>query len=368
MFETTADFMSIVLRKLPLIDVRAPVEYEKGAFLNSINLPIMNNEERHLVGTCYKEKGSEDAVDLGYKLVSGSVKEHRVSAWKEFISKNPESLIYCFRGGQRSRISQQWIYESTGLSVVRLDGGYKAFRNYLIDALNPENILSSPLVLTGYTGSGKTNLLLNQQSAIDLEGLANHRGSSFGNRVSVQPTQINFENNLAYEIIRHASKNYKYMLLEDESRNIGRSYIPKELHEYFKSGSLILLKVDFDERLDNIFKEYVIQSQIEYQKSTSNDAGLDVWAKEIRNSLSKIKKRLGGEFYHKILSSFEKANELQKTVGETCLHKNWVEMLLKEYYDPMYKYQIEKKHEKIIFTGTKDEVTEYLKEKSQIYI
>jgi tRNA 2-selenouridine synthase len=368
MFETTADFKKIVLTELPLIDVRAPIEYEKGAFLNSVNLPIMNDEERRLVGICYKEKGNEEAVNLGNKLVSGSLKDQRIKDWTDFLAKHPQALIYCFRGGQRSQISQKWIYDATGQPTLRLDGGYKAFRNFLIDALAPDNISSSPLVLTGYTGSGKTDLLLEFDSSVDLEGLANHRGSSFGNQVNTQPTQINFENNLAYRVMQHSSKAYKYMLLEDEGRNIGRSYLPKELHRYFKSGELVLVHVDFDIRLENIFDEYVIKSQVEYEKASMKGCGLDTWASAISKSLVKIKKRLGGECYARASRAFEDAFLSQKNTGDPTLHKAWAGILLKEYYDPMYKYQIDNKRESIVFEGNTAEVRDYLNEKTSLYL
>ena len=108
-FKTTSDFKNIVLEDIPLIDVRAPIEFKKGAFINSINLPIMNDEERHLVGICYKEKGNLEAVKLGHELVSGNIKDERIKSWESFINKNPKSMIYCFRGGSRSSISQEWI-------------------------------------------------------------------------------------------------------------------------------------------------------------------------------------------------------------------------------------------------------------------
>jgi len=105
------DFKSIVLSNTPLLDVRAPVEFKRGAFLNAVNLPIMDDEERHLVGTCYKNSGNEKAVELGHQLVSGDVRERRINAWIEFMDANPNALLYCFRGGQRSKISQMWLHE-----------------------------------------------------------------------------------------------------------------------------------------------------------------------------------------------------------------------------------------------------------------
>ena len=187
----TNDFKSIVINNTPLIDVRAPMEYEKGAFPNSINIPILNNEERHIIGICYKEKGNEEATKLGYSIVAGKIKEDRLKLWTSFIKSNPDSIIYCFRGGSRSRIAQEWINDELHMNTPRILGGYKAFRNYLLDSLVEKNQNYTPIVLTGYTGSGKTMLLKELENSIDLEGIANHRGSSFGAHVKPQPTQIN---------------------------------------------------------------------------------------------------------------------------------------------------------------------------------
>ena len=104
-FPTTNDFRQIVIDDVPLIDVRAPVEFESGAFPNAVNLPLMNNEERHLVGIRYKEQGNAEAVKLGHELVGGNVKAERVAAWAEQLDRRPDSMIYCFRGGMRSQSS-----------------------------------------------------------------------------------------------------------------------------------------------------------------------------------------------------------------------------------------------------------------------
>ncbi|MDZ4956979.1 tRNA 2-selenouridine(34) synthase MnmH, partial [Clostridium perfringens] len=187
----------------------ASIEYEKGAFLNSFNFPILNNEERHIIGICYKEKGNEEATKLGYKLVSGKIKDERVNSWVTFIKDNPNAMLYCFRGGSRSRIAQEWITDALDREIYRLEGGYKAFRNYLIDSLAPENQSYKPIILTGFTGSGKTIILNKLKNSIDLEGLANHRGSSFGAHITPQPSQIDFENKLAYSLIKHKEKAFK---------------------------------------------------------------------------------------------------------------------------------------------------------------
>ena len=357
------DFEKIVIEKIPLIDLRAPMEFEKGAFINAINLPIMNDEERHLVGTCYKQKGNEEAVNLGYQLVAGDIKESRIRAWQDSINNNPETLLYCFRGGQRSRIAQKWVKERTGKDVLRLNGGYKAFRSYLMSQLEPSVQKSKPILLGGCTGSGKTILLKKLKNSIDLEGIANHRGSAFGCKITPQPTPINFENNLAYALVNHRYNGYKYMILEDEGRNVGARFLPKPIASYFNSGDLVILRASLEERVNITMNEYVYQAQANYENVYVDGTGLDHWADYIRESIMKLKKRLGLENCQKILKVFEDAYNNQLAKGNQEKHRGWVEMLLRDYYDPMYEYQLQKTTHGIIFEGNKDEVLSFLQNK-----
>ncbi|WP_010251138.1 tRNA 2-selenouridine(34) synthase MnmH [Acetivibrio cellulolyticus] len=366
--KTSSDFERIVIEGIPLIDVRAPIEYEKGAFINSVNLPIMDDEERRLVGICYKEKGNEEAVKLGHKLVSGEVKQARIDAWSSFVEKNPDCMLYCFRGGQRSAISQEWLYERTGKVITRLEGGYKAFRNYLINSLEPSEQNAIPVLLGGYTGSSKTKLLKMLENSVDLEGLANHRGSTFGRYITPQPTQIDFENNLAYVMIHHKHKSYKHIILEDEGSNVGRCYIPKPLHGFFSSGDYVLIDLPVEERVQNTVNEYVVQSQADYVKTFGEEQGLKEWFGYISSSIERIKKRLGGDRYKLIMDSFEQAFKEQMTSGSYHHHEGWIELLLKEYYDPMYYHQIQNSTRKILFRGNYEDTWEYLKTLNQIRV
>ncbi|HHX60073.1 MAG TPA: tRNA 2-selenouridine(34) synthase MnmH [Epulopiscium sp.] len=355
------DFEKIVLNQTPLIDVRAPIEFKKGAFINTVNLPLMNDEERHLVGICYKEKGNEEAVKLGYELVSGDIRQARITAWQNHIKNNPETMIYCFRGGQRSQISQEWIKEATGEQILRLDGGYKAFRNYLMEQLEPSALISTPILLGGCTGSGKTILLKKLKNAIDLEGIANHRGSSFGSKITPQPTPINFENNLAYALINHKHQGFKNMILEDEGRNVGARFLPQPLAAHFHSGNLVVLKVPIEERVEITMDEYVYQSQEDYCQVYADEVALSQWADYIRESVMKIKKRFGEESCKEILAVFEQAYQEQLRTGSPKKHRDWIEIMLRDYYDPMYNYQIQKTTHEIIFEGNTNEVLEFLK-------
>ena len=359
----TSEFKEIVLNNIPLIDVRAPIEYEKGAFFNSINIPILNNEERHIIGICYKEKGNEEATKLGYKLVSGKIKENRLNSWINFIKANPNAILYCFRGGSRSRIAQEWIVETLKEDIFRLRGGYKAFRNYLIENLSVENQNYTPIILTGYTGSGKTKILKKINNSIDLEGIANHRGSSFGSHVSPQPTQINFENNLAYDLIKKQNKNFQHLIFEDEGRNIGKNFIPQDFYNFFHSGKKILVSSTIEERIENTLIEYVVDAQKEYIKVYGVEDGLTEWFNYIYSSMERLKKKLGGDRFKKVLDELNFAYKTQLSTEKIEYHKYWIELFLKEYYDPMYSYtlQKDKDNNKIIFEGNSTDIIEYLK-------
>ncbi len=356
---TIDSFRDIVLDHTPLIDVRAPIEFEKGAFTHSINLPLMSDEERHLVGKRYKEAGNDKAVALGHELVSGKVKSARVQTWIDQVKKQPESLMYCFRGGQRSQIAQQWLYEA-GIVIPRLRGGYKAFRTYLMEQLETVTLKKEIFVIGGHTGSGKTILLKKLRESIDLEGIANHRGSSFGRYASPQPTQIDFENSLAYALIRHDAAKHARLIIEDESHNIGRVYIPPILFAQFSQANVILLETSLEQRIEITYEEYVLASQAEYAAAHLAETTEHPWIDTMRHNFSRIRKRLGDQGYKALTTLLNEAWDHQQSTNDPTLHKVWIERLLHDYYDPMYAYQIEQKKERIMFRGNQEEILAYL--------
>jgi len=353
----TDDFHSITIDKIPLIDLRSPIEYASGAFENSINLPLMSDEERHLVGICYKQKGNEKAVELGHELVSGDIKKARVDACIQFIQENPDTHIYCFRGGQRSEIMQKWLAEA-GHVVPKLKGGYKAYRSYLMESTIEISDKQNIVILGGRTGSGKTLLLNKIENSIDLEGLANHRGSSFGNFSTPQPTQINFESLLSVDMIAHQEKGYSTLVLEDESKNVGRCFIPNEMYANMENSSVILLEEGLDRRVEITYDEYVIASQKEYLENEPDNP--NAWIEQMQNSFTRILKRLGGEKHLELSGALESAWKYQLSSGDTARHKEWISSLLGEYYDPMYDYQIEKKRERVVFSGNEKDVFDFV--------
>ncbi|WP_238696227.1 tRNA 2-selenouridine(34) synthase MnmH [Thiomicrorhabdus sediminis] len=351
------DFKHIVIEKIPLIDVRAPVEFEQGAFDSSINLPLMDDEERRQVGIEYKVRGNKAAVKLGHQLVNEIIREPRIHAWQQFIAEHPQAMLYCFRGGMRSKIAQQWLSDH-GTDIVRLKGGYKAFRRFLIDYLDKlpgligEQGVRS-VVIAGRTGSGKTQLLHKLDNQIDLEGLANHRGSAFGRHYSPQPSQIDFENNLSMAFMRLLEQQPNYLVVEDEGRNIGSVNLPKPLFDELKNDLRVVLDTPIEERIDITLQEYVIEAQQEYPD-------IESWQEFMHNAFSRIAKRLGGERQKRVLEQFDSAMKEQLSQGGVQAHQGWIATLLQEYYDPMYDYQMQKHQRKVSFVGTAEEVKAFL--------
>lgn len=350
-------FKNIVLNNTPLIDVRAPVEFNKGAFPYAVNLPIMNDEERHLIGIKYKQEGNAEAVKLGEKLVSGEVRASRVKAWLDFMAKNPKAMLYCFRGGQRSEISQILI-AGEQKNIVRLRGGYKAFRSYLLNAIEDAPTHFKPLILGGRTGSGKTILLNKIQNVIDLEGLANHRGSSFGRKITEQPTQINFENTLAYTLIQKLDFGFKTLIFEDEGAFIGQVYLPADFANYLREAPLVILETSIEERIKITFDEYIVKEQEDYRVKLG-ESYLKSWIQDTQDAMKRIKKRLGGSRYERLCEIFNTAVAMQATTGSLDAYEELIAYLLNEYYDPMYDYQIQKNASRIVFRGSSAQIERY---------
>lgn len=319
----------------PLIDVRAPVEFLEGAIPNSINLPIMNDEERKLVGTCYKEHGQAPAIELGHNLVSGKVKEERISLWTRAIASKPETEVFCFRGGLRSQITCQWINEN-GFNKKPIAGGYKRMRKFFLSWLN--EVPEGPLIrLGGLTGSGKTTVLLKLPNHIDIEGLANHRGSAFGPN-GPQPTQITFENQIAMELMKLHGKR---IIVEDESATLGKITVPNRLFTQMRASQMVILEVSHEERLNNIFNDYVQNSNPEFFIA----------------GLTRIQKRIGST---KFVALSQEITAAYNKPLRVSAHEGWISTLLKEYYDPLYQKDLRYNQDKVIFQGNEKEIVAFL--------
>lgn len=358
----TDDFASLFSREIALLDVRAPIEFEQGAFPGASNLPLMNDDERHQVGLRYKQVNQDAAIKLGHELVSGDIKAARVAQWKAFAQAHPEGYLYCFRGGLRSRISQSWLAEA-GIEYPRVVGGYKAMRTFLLESLTKHIDESDFVLVSGLTGSGKTEVVQALSSTVDLERLAHHRGSSFGKHATDQPVQINFDNSLAIALLRLHAQGKTRIALEDESRMIGRCALPISLRDKMQTSTVVWLEEPMPVRVERILHDYVEDLGAQFAVKLGAEAGFDAFSARLLESLQNLVKRLGGERHSRLAAAMQAALDEQKSKGTLDLHREWIRPLLSEYYDPMYEHQRESKRSRVIFSGDRAAVTEYLLDK-----
>lgn len=360
-----ADYRQIFLQNLPLIDTRAPIEFAKGAFPQAVNLPLMTDSERQKVGTCYKQKGQQAAIELGHQLVCGAVKDQRVQAWADFARTHPQGLLYCFRGGLRSQISQQWLREA-GVDYPRVAGGYKALRNFLIDTTRQAVEECAFTVIDGLTGTGKTDVLAPLSSALDLEGHANHRGSSFGKHATAQPGQIDFENRLAIDLLKKRDIGIGHFVVENEARIVGSCSVPLELYRRMQEAPIVLLEDSVDNRVERILRDYVTGLRQEFRQLHGAQQGDEQFAERLRDSMQRIHKRLGGTLYQELAQLLELALRAQLQQDDHSLHRLWISRLLQDYYDPMYRYQHDKVKERVVFRGERAAVLQFLQAHSRV--
>lgn len=343
---TAKDYLALAKTQvLPILDVRSESEFANGHIPDSANFPILNDNERHQVGLTYKNEGQDRAIALGQGLVA-PFKDARISKWIDFLAKQEHPIVSCWRGGLRSRLSQQWLVEK-GQRATRLVGGYKALRSLLMQEL------SKPYrgaVVMGLTGSGKTAFLNSLPAPLvplDLEGIAAHRGSAFGNFTS-QPSTQYFENALGLFLAR-ARENF--IVAEDESRAIGRIYIDEKFWVLHRNQPGVFLEIPLRDRVKNIFELYLREDL----KFTT----LEKLQERYQNNLDSIAKKLGGLSHQKISKSLQKAF----SVGEPLdfeAHAKWIEPLLTEYYDPRYLYALERSGRKPVFKGSPENAKNYL--------
>lgn len=241
----------------PVLDVRSPGEYKHAHIPGACSLPLFTDEERKIVGTAYKQESREQAIKLGLDFFG--VKMRKMVEDAEQLSSNSKTvLVHCWRGGMRSA-GVAWLLDLYGFKVFTLAGGYKKYRNYVLDTFRLPFQFN---ILGGYTGSGKTELLKTLkergEKVIDLEGIANHKGSAFGNiGMPPQPGQEMFENLLAKELRKSLeSQPESPVWLEDESQRIGQVNIPGELWKTMRQSPVYFLDIPFEERLKHIVQEY----------------------------------------------------------------------------------------------------------------
>jgi tRNA 2-selenouridine synthase len=311
------EFLSL-RNKLPIIDVRSEKEFGEGHIANAINIPLLNNEERIVVGTDYKKNGQLEAIKTGFRLVGPRI--INIVNEAERVAPGKEILVHCWRGGMRSANFCNFV-EMARMRTHQLQGGYKAYRK---EALQSFELPFQFVIIGGMTGSGKTEILreLRQrgEQIIDLEKLASHKGSVFGGlMMPPQPTTEQFQNDL-FEAILKLDLN-KRIWIEDESIAVGKIFLPEPLWRRMNSSPVIEINVSKDARIQRLVNEYGPADKLQFL-----------------SAMEKITKKLGGQHF----------NAARQALLEGAMSRS-IETLL-NYYDKAYTTGLSKKKDRIKFT------------------
>ena len=304
----------------PIIDVRSPSEYSQGHWPGSINIPLFTDKERETIGKSYKKESRLKAIFHGLKITLPKT-SHLLEIIRQTTAKEEEEnkslRIYCWRGGMRSS-AFAWLARTMGINTYLLKGGYKNYRKWVLDQFEADLPIR---LLGGKTGTRKTDLLnhinnkdIDDIHVIDLEGIANHRGSSFGSLgMERQPSTQQFENILAESIEEFHKNNAMEIWIEAESSSLGKCRIPYRLYSQMKKAPIIEIIKSKDERIDNLVNIYSQNSQ-----------------NELKEAVDRISKRLGPKRTKEALIAIE-----QKQWRKAC-------QAMLDYYDRCYEYELEK--------------------------
>jgi tRNA 2-selenouridine synthase len=305
------------LEDVVFIDARTPKEYEEDHILDSINLPILNNEEHADIGTIYKQQGKVQAINKGFDYVGYKLK-YMYSTIEGLSNKYKNIVIYCARGGMRSK-SLVSFFDSLGLNIYQLEGGYKSYRNFVINYLDTVMDEKKFIVLHGLTGVGKTDMLKllekERLDIVDLEDMASNSGSVFGYITfdKKPPTQKEFETKI-FEKLYYSKSNY--IFIESESKRVGHVSVPLPIYNSMTQDSIhLLLECSIKTRVDRLTKDYVYS---EYKDK-----------KELVDCINRFRKRLGHEKIDKLIEMFNNGK-----------YEEVIEEYLVDYYDPLYNHSV----------------------------
>ncbi|HAX94806.1 MAG TPA: tRNA 2-selenouridine(34) synthase MnmH [Bacteroidales bacterium] len=302
---------------IPVVDVRSPSEFRAGHIPGAHNIPLFDDAERAEVGTRYKKEGSLNAILEGIRL-SGPSMHLKLGEAMEVAGESKRLLVHCWRGGMRSE-AMAWLFSLGGIETEVLEGGYKTFRRHVLEALSAKRDM---IILGGLTGSGKTHILKKIEEkgnqVIDLEHLANHKGSAFGSLGQpAQPSPEHFSNMLFGKL--SLTDREKPVWLEDESRNIGMVFMPEEFYLNMQNNPAIILMMDINTRLPRLMEEY---------------SGYP--PELLLQSIMKISKRLGGDRTREAVDAVNRG-DFATAIAITL-----------QYYDKAYKYSLNRKPRELI--------------------
>ncbi len=290
---------------LLLLDVRTAEEFAKGSIPGARSFPLFDDLERAEIGTIYKQVGRDAAVVKGLEFFEPRLQQFLLSL---SAIKPQQLVVYCARGGMRSA-SVVRLLEENGFRVSQMQGGYKYYRQFVLQQL--ENSTPPLIVLHGQTGVGKTLILQKLPDHLDLEGLAQHRSSLFGAIHKTPRTQKDFEALLVNKLSQLPED--RFLFVEGESRKVGQVFIPQSFANAMKSGILVLLKASLETRISRIVEEYNICDEQSIQQ-------IDSILQSLKVALGKVKVEQ--------LRLWLKQGEIE----------NIVHMLLVDYYDPRYQH------------------------------
>ena len=298
--------------EMTLIDVRSPSEYKNATIPGSINIPFFNDEERAEVGTLYKQESVQAAKERGLEIVSAKLPDFV----KQFSGIEGKKAVFCWRGGMRSRTSAT-VLSLMGVHTSRLDGGYRSYRNWVVERLETLELKPKAYVLNGYTGTGKTTILHRLRDegypTLDLEGMANHRGSVFG-QIGLEPNNQKKFDALLVESIERIN-DQPYVLFEGESKRIGRVVLPDFVLTKKEQGLQLFVELPIEERVTHILEDY------------------QPWKheNECMEAFIRIKRRIHTPI----------ANQIERDLTEGN-YSSAVRLLLEYYYDPLYQHVADK--------------------------
>lgn len=343
-----------------IVDVRAPVEFAEGHLPGSFNLPLLDDRQRALVGTTYKQVGAEAAMKLGYELISGDALRERIATWTSFFRENPDTAVMCFRGGQRSQLVQAELLKH-GFTQPLIEGGFKHARRMLSTVLRDGSAQKSWCVISGFTGAGKTSIMRSQNSSafLDLEKAARHRGSSFGAWTERQPSSGTFESELAVDLSRLIQSNdvgtkANPIWIEDESKSIGKLVLPSTLFGAISSSPVWILEKARSERAVSLTNEYLTENYGLIDGVVPSEEVSKPIALDIRRAISNIERRLGGLETKTMLALSDESSREFAVSGRFSAHWPWVERVLKNYYDPLYQKHLSFIADRVVGRGPEE--------------